>query len=289
MKEKKDGSSFAILEFTDKSGSIEAIAWDPAVDSVQKTKTDDIVFVIGTVSEYNDRPQITVQSLKCVDNKDVSPEDFIPASSQDIDKVRTEIRVYLKRVKTPCLKELLDKFFNDPEFDKMFYIAPAAKRIHHAYLGGLAVHTLSMLKLAMHIQSIYPFLDLDLLIAGCSLHDVGKIHEYSFAKKIDMSTQGRLLGHIVIGHDMISERIRSIKNFPRDIRDKLLHMIISHHGRLEWGSPRVPMFAEALVLHHIDNLDSKVAIFQQELERNEHGRREWSEYHNHLERELFLQ
>jgi 3'-5' exoribonuclease len=192
-------------------------------------------------------------------------------------------------VKTPCLKGLLDAFFDDPEFNTAFYTAPAAKRIHHAYLGGLAVHTVSMLKLAMHIQSVYSFLDLDLLITGCSLHDIGKIHEYSYTKRIDMSTRGRLLGHIIIGHDMVSEKIRSLKGFPHDIRDKLLHMIISHHGRLEWGSPRLPMFAEALVLHHIDNLDSKVAMFQKELERNEQERKEWSDYHNHLERELFLQ
>jgi len=207
MKEKKDGSSFAILEFTDKSGSIEAIAWDSTVDSVQNTKVDDIVFVIGTVSEYNDRLQITVQSLKHVGGKDISPEDFIPTSTQDIEKVKTEIQVYHKRVKTTCLKELLGAFFEDPDFDRLFYIAPAAKRIHHAYLGGLAVHTLSMLKLAMHVQSVYPFLNLDLLISGCSLHDIGKIYEYSYAKKIDMSTQGRLLGHIVIGARIVNREV----------------------------------------------------------------------------------
>ena len=250
---------------------------------------DDIVFVSGTVGEYNDRLQITVQSLKHVNTKDIVPQDFIAACTQDIEKVKTEIRVYHRRVKTTCLKKLLDAFFDDPDFEKLFFTAPAAKRIHHAYLGGLAVHTLSMLKLAMHVQSVYPFLDLDLLITGCSLHDIGKIHEYTYARKIDMSTRGRLLGHIMIGHDMVSEKIRNLKDFPHDIRDKLLHMIISHHGRLEWGSPRLPMFAEALVLHHIDNLDSKVAMFQKELERNEQEQKEWSEYHNHLERELFLQ
>lgn len=289
MKEKRDGGSFALLEFTDKSGSIEGIAWDTTVDNVRGAAVDDVVFIIGTVNEYNDRLQITVQSLKNVDGKSIVPEDFIPACTQDIEKTKTEINVYHKRVKTACLKNLLSAFFDDPDFMQLFYIAPAAKRIHHACLGGLAVHTLSMLKLAMHIQSVYQFLNLDLLITGCSLHDIGKIHEYSFTKKIDMSTQGRLLGHIIIGHDMVSAKIRTMKNFPNNIRDKLLHMIISHHGKLEWGSPRVPMFAEALVLHHIDNLDSKVAIFQEELEKNEHAKKEWSDYHNHLERELYLQ
>jgi len=289
MKEKKDGGSFAILEFTDKSGSIEAIAWDSTIDSVRTASVDDVVFITGTVNEYNDRLQITVQSLKRVDGKNIVPEDFIPVCTQDIEKVKTEIKVYHKRVKTKCLKDLLAAFFDDADFEHLFYIAPAAKKIHHACLGGLAVHTLSMLKLAMHIQSVYPFLDLDLLITGCTLHDIGKIHEYSFIKRIDMSTQGKLLGHIVIGHDMVSSKIRNIKDFPIDVRDKLLHMIISHHGRLEWGSPRVPLFAEALVLHHIDNLDSKVAILQAELAKNEHTHRAWSDHNNPLERELFLQ
>jgi 3'-5' exoribonuclease len=240
------------------------------------------------VNEYNDRLQISVQSLKRIDASNVTPEDFIPTCTENIGKIKTEIAVYRRQVKTSCLKDLLRAFFDDPDFERLFFVAPAAKKVHHACLGGLAVHTLALLKLAMHVQSVYPFLDLDLLITGCLLHDVGKIHEYSFTKKIDMSTRGKLLGHIVIGHDMVSAKIRTIRNFPDDLRDKLLHMIISHHGRLEWGSPRVPMFAEAIVLHYIDNLDSKVTMFRDEFERNLEANKEWSEFHNYLERELFL-
>ncbi|MBN2620046.1 HD domain-containing protein [candidate division WOR-3 bacterium] len=288
LKEKKDGGSFAILEFTDNSGSIEGVAWEPAVDNVRSAMIDDLVFISGTVNEYNDRLQITVQSLKRVDGRDAVPEDFIPACPQDIDKVKTEIGVYRRNLKTACLKNLIAAFFDDINFERLFFVAPAAKRAHHAYLGGLAVHTLSMLKLVMHVQSIYSFLDLDLLIAGCLLHDVGKIYEYSYTKKIDMSTPGKLLGHIMIGCDMVSTKIRTLKDFPDSVRDKLLHMILSHHGSLEWGSPRMPMFAEALVLHHIDNMDSKIAMFREELEKNQETKREWSDFHTFLERELYL-
>jgi len=288
LKEKKGGGNYAVLEFTDRTGSIEGIAWDNVVESLNAVSVGDFVFISGTVGEYNDRLQVVLNSIRRIPDEEADALDFMPRCPDDVEKIIAEIQAYKTRVNNVYLKKLLSLFFDDPVFLKNFKLAPAAKRAHHAYLGGLAVHTLNILKLLMHIQSVYDFLDIDLLITAGILHDVGKISEYAYAKKIDISTEGKLLGHIMLGYEMIVEKIRLIDGFPKDLRWKLLHMIISHHGEFEWGSPREPMFLEALVLHFIDNLDSKVAMIREELKKNRGKEREWSDYHQYLERELYL-
>lgn len=288
LKEKRDGGSFAILEFTDRSGSIEGIAWDNAVESLNVLSVGDFVFIAGTVTEYNDRLQITVNSAERISEDEIDPKDFLRQSDEDIDKVMTEINKFRSGVSNSYLKNLLDSFFDDKVFAEKFRLAPAAKRAHHAYLGGLAVHTLHILKLMANIPSVYKSLDFDLLITAGILHDVGKIYEYTYTKKIDFSTRGKMLGHIIIGYEMVAEKIDRIPRFSQGLRAKLLHMIVSHHGEVEWGSPKQPMFLEALILHFIDNLDSKVEMMYEELRKNKGMGKEWSDYHPYLEREIYL-
>ncbi len=286
VKDKKDGGFYAILEFSDRSGSIDGISWDG--DSLGDVSAGDFVFITGNVTEYSGRLQVVVNSMSLVKESEVDASDFLPSYSGDVDEVMKELKVFRANVQDPNLRKLLDSFFDDNEFMILFRLAPAAKRVHHAYLGGLAVHTLSVLKLLKSIQSVYNSLNLDLLITAGILHDVGKIEEYTYKKSINISDRGRLLGHIVIGSDMVTERIRHIVGFPRDLKLKILHMILSHHGEKEWGSPKQPLFPEALVLHYADNLDSKMEMMRQISARHRGQNKQWSDYHPFLEREIYL-
>ncbi len=288
LKEKRDGGTYAVLEFSDKSGSIEGIAWENVVESLNVVSVGDYVFIAGTVNEYNEKLQVVVSSIQRISEGEVDARDFLPQSDEDIDEVMIEIDKFRTRVNNVYLKNLLDAFFKDDAFLDKFRLAPAAKRAHHAYLGGLAVHTLNVLKLMDNMRSVYKVVNLDLLMTAGMLHDIGKIYEYSYGRKLDISTKGRMLGHIVISYEMIAEEINKIPQFPEDLRLKLLHMILSHHGEFEWGSPKQPLFLEALILHFADNLDSKAEMMIGELKKNRGKEKEWSDYHPYLEREIYL-
>lgn len=286
VKDKRDGGYYAILEFSDRTGYIDGISWDSNV--LADISAGDFVFITGNVAEYSGRLQVVINSINKVADDDVDALDFLPRYAGDIEKVINDIREFRTRVKGPALRKLLDSFFDDNDFVKLLGLAPAAKKVHHAYLGGLAVHTLSVLRLLDSIMSAYSFLSADLLITAGILHDVGKIYEYTYKKRIDFSDRGRLLGHIVIGSEMVAARIEKIGDFPADLRLKILHMILSHHGEVEWGSPKLPLFPEALVLHFADNLDAKMEMMKQVVDKHRGGDKQWSNYHPYLEREIFL-
>ena len=286
VRDKKDGGFYAILEFTDRTGSIDGISWDS--DSLGDASSGDFVFITGTVGEYSGRLQIVVNSMSLVNDSEVDASDFLPTYPGDIGAVMKDIHGFRTAVEDRNLCKLLASLFDDKEFAILFRLAPAAKRVHHAYLGGLAVHTLGVLKLLKSIHAVCDFLDLDLLITAGILHDIGKIEEYTYKRSINISDRGRLLGHIVIGSEMIADRIRRISGFPHDLELKIQHMILSHHGEKEWGSPKLPMFPEALVLHYADNLDSKMEMMRQIYTRHRGQNKQWSDYNPFLEREIFL-
>lgn len=288
IKDKKDGGVFAVLEFSDRSGTIQGIAWDNVVESVNVLSVGDFVFVVGNVNEYNDRLQIVVNSIKRIDEDEVSPKDFLPCAEENIDQAFNEINDFRNNIKDAHLKQLLDAFFRDRDFIEKFKLAPAAKRVHHAYIGGLVVHTRNVLKLIDKVNGVYADLNLDLLITAGILHDIGKIYEYTYTRNIDFSTQGRMFGHIVIGYELIADKIKQIRDFPESLKLRLLHMILSHHGEYEWGSPKQPSFLEALILHFLDNLDSKVEIMASARKKNKGMEKDWSDYHPFLEREIYL-
>jgi 3'-5' exoribonuclease len=288
IKDKKDGGVFAVLEFADRSGDIQGIAWDHVVESVNNLAVGDFVFVAGIVNEYNDRLQIVVNSIKKISDDDIDPADFLPQAEEDIDQAFNEILSYKKAIEDTHLKKLLDLIFDDSDVMEKFKLAPAAKRVHHAYIGGLVIHTRNVLKLIERVNDVYTDLNYDLMITGGILHDIGKIYEYTYTRKIDFSTQGRMFGHIVLGYEFTADRIKKIPGFPDHLRLRLLHMILSHHGEHAWGSPKQPSFIEALILHFLDNLDSKVEIMACTKKQNRGLDKEWSDFHPFLEREIYL-
>lgn len=288
VKEKKDGGYFTQIELSDSTGTIEGIAWNSASDELKNISTGDFVFITGNVGEYNERLQVVVNSVSHISDEEINPEDFLRVVDEDIDKVVAEIRAASEKIENPFLKKLLTQFLDDQQFMKQFRMAPAAKKAHHAVIGGLAVHTRNVMRFAINACETFKFLNADLLIAGSLLHDIGKVYEYVYQKKIDHSTKGRLLGHIIIGYETIAEKISKILNFPDALRLKILHMVISHHGELAYGSPVVPLFPEALVLHFIDNLDSKLEMMQEVIRQHQGTDSDWSDYHQLLERVIYL-
>ncbi len=288
LKEKKDGGNFAQIELTDRTGTIEGIAWDNVSNELKNIATGNFVFLSGNVGEYNGRLQIVVNSISKISEDEVVPEDFLPIIEEDIDKALLEIKQGINRIQHHHLKKLLNQFFDDKEFMDKFSKAPAAKKNHHAGIGGLAVHTRNVMNLVIKSCETFNFLNTDLLIAGSLLHDIGKIYEYTYQIKLDQSTGGRLIGHIIFGYEMVKEKISRIPDFPEELSMKLLHLIISHHGEFEYGSPVLPSFPEALVLHFMDNLDAKLEIMRDLIRQSKGTENEWSEYHNLLGRAIYL-
>jgi len=288
IKEKKDGGSYTLLELSDRTGSIEGIAWDSISEDLKTLSLGDFIFVEGNVNEYNERLEVVVTSVSKIADDEIMPEDFLPKCDEDINQVMLEIDRFVAMVHSPHLKKILELFFTDKNFLEKFRTAPGAKKAHHAYIGGLAIHTRNVLRFIMGIRGVYESVNLELLITAGLLHDIGKIFEYTYQKKLDLSTKGKMLGHIIIGYEMVMGKIEKIPNFPEDLKLRLLHMVLSHHGELQWGSPAQPVFPEALVLHFIDNLDSKLAMMIEALKKHTGSEREWSDYHPYLEREIYL-
>ncbi len=288
LKEKKDGGFYTQVEFSDRTGTIEGIAWDDTSEDIKELSAGDFVFVVGTVNEYNERLQIVVSSINKLDDEQIEPDDFLPCGDENIEEVMVEIGKYIIGIQEPNLKNLLNQFFTDQSFLDKFKKAPAAIKAHHAYIGGLAVHTRNVLRLIEGVCNAYKFLNVNLLMTAGLLHDIGKIYEYEYQKKIAHSTVGKMLGHIIIGYEMISQKIAKIPNFPEDLKMKILHMVLSHHGEYEWGSPTIPCFPEALILHFIDNLDSKIEMMREAIRKKRGLEKEWSDYHPFLEREIYM-
>jgi 3'-5' exoribonuclease len=217
---------------------------------------------------------------------EADPADFLPTSLRDPETMLTELGEVLAAVKSPPLRSLLDAFLDDGEFCERFKAAPAGTRLHHAYRGGLLEHTLSMARCAVALASHYAVLDLDRLLTGVFLHDLGKVEELTAEPMLDYSDRGRLLGHIEIGARLLAERAARIEGFPAPLLDVLTHMVLSHHGRLEYGSPKLPMTPEGVALHHLDNLDAKLASVEALLEKGEGAA--WSEYVRGFDRAFYL-
>ena len=290
VREGKTGKKYMSLTLMDSTGEIDARMWDNVETASVVFERDDFIRVEGETQEYQGKQQLIVHRLKKALDDEVELKDFLPASKRDPAEMFAELRAIVAAIGNPHLKALLEAIFGDPRIAEGFRTAPAAKSIHHAWLGGLLEHVLSMSEIARrtgqhYISAGYP-VDLDLLLAGVLLHDIGKIDELNYARSFSYSTPGQLLGHIVMGVQMIEEKLRTVPDFPPKLRMLLEHMVLGHHGQIEFGSPKLPVFLEALLLAQIDNLDSKMATMLSSLERDRDPGAEWAGYNPALERQV---
>jgi 3'-5' exoribonuclease len=260
--------------------------WDHLERAEGKANSGDYVRVKGGISEYKGALQLVVTEMQACPVDTLDPADFVPATTRDIEKMFTRLVDLSTTVETPYLKRLLELFWEDADFVQALKHAPAAKKMHHAYIGGLLEHTLSMTILADRVASHYLGIDRDMLIAGAILHDVGKIRELVYDTKIDYSTEGRLVSHIVIAVQILEEKLRLVPDFPRQQAQLLKHMIISHHGAREFGSPEPPKTIEAVLLHYIDEIDARVNGIRDFI-ASQDSEAPWTSYHRLLERHFF--
>lgn len=286
LKERRDGGRFITFELRDRTGSLPAIMWDNIEDGLTYIARGGFCHIQGKAGDYQGKLQITVSALFPVDPVQVSRSDFLPVTRFDRTALLQELKTYITSIKKPPLRQLLDSFFNNPKFIEQFALAPAAVRVHHAYLGGLLEHTVMMCRQVDSLAATYPELDRDLIFAGVILHDVGKVREYSYDLVIDHTNEGKLLGHIVLGYQMVLEKINAIADFPEDLRKIILHIILAHHGENEYGSPKTPKFPEAFIVFALDYLDSRLAIFRSAMEKNKGVH--WTDYNDFLDTEVYI-
>ena len=286
VRQKKSGDVYLSLTLADRTGELDAKMWDNAEEAVETFAQDDFVRVKGLMQVFQNRPQLTLHKIQSVVETEVDVADYFPASKRNRDEMFLELQGWIASIGNPHLKALLNAVFADEEIAKAYRIAPAAKVIHHAWIGGLIEHVLSLCTLAKFTAAHYTDIDFDLLLTGVILHDIGKISELKYARSFSYSTEGQLLGHIVIGLRMVEHKLRQVPGFPDKLRDLLLHLIVSHHGELAFGSPKVPLFPEAMLLHHLDNLDSKMECMRGLIERDRQVEGVWTGYSSALDRNV---
>ncbi len=276
LHKKKDGSPFLRLVLQDRTGSINAIHWEGA-GLAGKLEQGSVVRAGGDVGEYRGTPQLTVRKMDILEG-DFPRALFMKTGPEDHNELGDRLDRVRGGITTPWLKTLLERIFEGEGLLEAYLEAPAAKNRHQAYIGGLAEHSLNMAEHAKYCSEYYPEADGDLLVTAALLHDIGKIIEYRVDTVIDYSDEGRLEGHVVIGERLVRRQADSIDEFPEPVRMHLSHLILSHQGRLEHGSPVVPKTLEAVILHAIDHLDSRVATFRDIRDRYQGEERTWSDY-----------
>jgi 3'-5' exoribonuclease len=286
LSQKRDGKNFLNVILSDKTGTLKGVVWDNVDQIAAAVTSGDFVSIRGTVGEYKGTLQLVVKAMDVCTHEAVDPSDFLPATSRDIDGMFERLVTITASLTTPYLKKLFDAFWKDEGFVRKFKTAPAAKKMHHAYIGGLLEHTLSMTSLADKVAGHYSGIDRDLLISGAVLHDIGKTDEFEYQFKIDYTDEGRLLNHIVIGLKMVDEKLSGIEDFPEDQILLLKHMMVSHHGAREFGSPEPPKTIEAVLLNYIDEIDSKVNGIR-DFMASEDPNETWTSYHRLLERHFY--
>jgi 3'-5' exoribonuclease len=284
VKPKKSGEPYLALTLADRTGHIDAKVWDNVPDIMGLFEQDDFVKVRGLINKYNNRFQLTVHKLKRLEEAEIDCSDYLPKTAKDVDELWLTLGEFVAGIQNPHLKALIQNFMSDPQVAQAFRTAPAAKTLHHAYIGGLLDHVVSLFKLCDLACRNYPQVDRDLLLAGAFLHDIGKVHELSYARSFAYTTRGQLLGHMIIELEMLQAKLPP--GFPPELKTLLEHLIISHHGQYEFGSPKLPMFPEALMLHYLDDLDSKMESMRAHFEREKEVENPWTSYNTSLGRPL---
>ena len=255
----KNGKEYGNLVLQDKTGTIDGKIWDLGSPGIGNFETMDYVYIDADVTVFQGTNQLNIRRIRKAREEEYIPADYLPVSKKDIGKMYQELTAMIRTIKNPYLNKLASSYFiDDPEFAKAFQFHSAAKSVHHGFVGGLLEHTLSVAKLCDYYASYYPGINRDLLLTAAIFHDIGKTKELSVFPENDYTDDGQLLGHIIIGTEMVGERIRTIPGFPHRLAAELKHCILAHHGELEYGSPKKPALLEALALNFEDNTDAKM-------------------------------
>lgn len=274
----KSNKQYLFLELGDKTASVNANVWDNFEDIYKQVITGDVVKIIGSMDDFQGSPQIRINSIRKSNSKDdVLPQDFLPLSKRDPEVMKKEFLDRIEQISNSYLQTLMKQIFIGEKLDK-FLTAPAGKSWHHSYIHGLIEHTLEIIKICDLMCDIHPEINRDILICGAMLHDLGKVEELSFETSFDYTDKGKLLGHIVISAMFINEETEKISNFPEEIKNCLLHLILSHQGKLEYASPVVPKTLEAITLYQADELSAKVNAYKNALSSNTNSENKWTKY-----------
>jgi len=286
VKPKKTGEPYLALTLGDRSGHVEAKMWDNVEDAIDVFDQDDVIKIKGLLNKYKNRFQITIHKLRLLGDSEVDFADYLPKTTKDIGELWKTLASFVATFKNQHLRALIDLFMADPEIAEAYRNAPAAKTLHHAYIGGLLDHVVSLFRSCDLVCRNYPQVNRDLLLTGAFLHDIGKIHELAYHRSFSYTTRGQLLGHMIIELEMLQAKLAQLPDFPDDLKTLVEHLIISHHGQYEFGSPKLPMFPEALMLHYLDDLDSKMEAMRAQFERDAESDGGWTGYNSSLGRPL---
>jgi len=284
----KNGKPYLTLKLMDKSGEVDAKVWDNADEINALFEKNDFLAVRAKASVYLGKMQLILSELKRVPEESVELADFLPETDREIKDMVQELHALIASIRDPELGRLMRAFFqDDPELMAQYRMAPAAKGMHHVYLGGLLEHSLAVAKLVDAMVPLYDGLNRDLLIAGALLHDIGKVREMTYIRSFDYSDEGKLIGHISIGVEMLQQRIAALPGFPAELGMLLKHMILSHHGQYEYGSPKRPKTMEATILNYLDDLDSKINGIRTHIRKEPDNPSRWTSYHRLYDRYFF--
>src|SRR5271167_4930415 len=286
VKSKKSGELYLSLVLADRSGQVQANMWDNVAEAISGFEQDDFVKVKGVIHKYNGRWQLTVHKMRKLGESEIDYADYLPKTSKDIEQLWQTLCGFVESFQNPWLKSLIKEFIADDALVAAYKTAPAAKTLHHAFVGGLLDHVVSLFTVCDLASRNYPQVNRDLLLTGAFLHDIGKIHELSYQRSISYTTKGQLLGHMIIELEMLQAKLASLPNFPSELKVLIEHLIISHHGQYDFGSPKLPMFPEALMLHYLDDLDSKMESMRAQFEREVGTENAWTGYNPSLGRSL---
>jgi 3'-5' exoribonuclease len=286
IKPKKTGEPYLALTLGDRSGQLEAKMWDNVEEVLEAFEQDDFLKIKGLINKYKQRFQLTIHKLRKLGETEIDFSDYLPKTTKDVDELWQTLTNFVAGIENPYLKALVQAFMADPEIASAYRNAPAAKTLHHAYIGGLLDHVVSLFRSCDLLCRNYPQVNRDLLLTGAFFHDIGKIHELTYNRSFTYSTKGQLLGHMMIELEMLQSKLAALPGFPDELKTMIEHMIISHHGEYEFGSPKLPMFPEAVMLHYLDDLDSKMEAMRAQFERDATLESAWTSYNPSLGRPL---
>jgi 3'-5' exoribonuclease len=274
----KNGRPYLAMTLRDRTGAVDTRVWESAEEIGEAVAEGDIVAVFGKAHQFQNRLQLVVDQLIRVPIDNVCMDDYLPATSSSTEQLYGELLEVFRALDCPWTRQLALSLLEDPEIASRYRICPAAKTIHHAYLGGLLEHSLQVIRLVNAVAPLYPQLNKNLLVFGAAFHDFGKIFELSYDGPFGYTDEGKLVGHIAIGVTLVDRKIQGISGFPKDLEWQLKHLILSHHGKLEYGSPKLPVTLEALMLHSLDDMDSRLQSVQSLID-SEKGEGRWTSLH----------